>query len=175
MTGLYSIPLAGLKEGRYTYDFTIGDDFFEPFKESEIHRGDLKANVVLNKRSSHLELLITIDGSAEVMCDRCLELFFIRLSCINRLIVKQGKEWDDSDPEIIIMPVEQQNLDLRQFLYEFMHLALPIKRIHADDSEGNSTCDPEMIRKLGDHLIAGEQLADPRWDELRKLKESNQN
>ena len=32
MPGLYSIPLAGLKEGRHTYGFTIGNDFFEAFE-----------------------------------------------------------------------------------------------------------------------------------------------
>ncbi|MBE0666560.1 MAG: DUF177 domain-containing protein, partial [Bacteroidales bacterium] len=64
MSGLYSIPLAGLKEGRYTYEFSIGNDFFEPFEESEIRRGELIAEVVLDKRSSHLELLIKISGSA---------------------------------------------------------------------------------------------------------------
>jgi uncharacterized metal-binding protein YceD (DUF177 family) len=173
MSGLYSIPLAGLREGRYTYDFSIGNDFFEPFKESEIRRGELIAEVVLDKRSSHLELLIKISGSAEVTCDRCLELFYIKVSCTNKLYVKQGKEWDDTDPEIIIMPVEQQHFDMSQFFYEFIHLALPIKRTHPDDSKGNSTCDPEMIRNLEDHLITGENNSDPRWDELRKLKKIN--
>jgi hypothetical protein len=75
MPGLYSIPLAGLKEARYTYEFSIGDDFFEAFEGSEIKRGELSAVVALQKCSTHLELGIEIKGRAEVMCDRCLELF----------------------------------------------------------------------------------------------------
>lgn len=173
MSGLYSIPLAGLKEGRYTYDFSIGDDFFEPYAESEIRRGELKALVVLEKRSTHLELSVTISGMAEVVCDRCLERFPIQLSCSNKLFVKQGKEWDETDPDMIIMPVDEYQFDLSQFFYEFIHLALPIKRVHPDDAGGNSTCDPEMIRKLGEHLVTGKEISDPRWDELRKLRTSN--
>src|SRR5512133_2870049 len=78
MSGLYSIPLAGLKEGRYTYEFSIGNDFFEPFTESESRTGELKADVVLDRRSTHLELGITINGSVDVVCDRCLERFPIQ-------------------------------------------------------------------------------------------------
>jgi hypothetical protein len=29
MSGIYSIPLNGLKDGGYSYDFEVGDDFFE--------------------------------------------------------------------------------------------------------------------------------------------------
>ena len=173
MTGLYSIPLAGLKEGRYTYEFAIGDDFFEAYEGSEISRGELKAEVTLDKRSTHLELNIVIEGSAEVICDRCLDPFYLPLSCTNRLYVKQGREWEENDPDMIIMPADEHELDLSQYFYEYTHLALPLKRIHPDDDQGRSTCDPEMIRKLEDHLVAGEEESDARWDELKKLSENN--
>ena len=173
MSGLYSIPLTGLKEGRYTYDFTIGDDFFEAFEGSEILRGEIKAEVTLDKRSTHFELNVVINGSAEVVCDRCLEPFYLPLTCANRLYVKQGKEWDESDPDIITMPVDEHEFDLSQFFYEYVHLALPLKRIHPDDGEGRTACNPEMIRKLEDHLVTGEEETDPRWDELKKLTGNN--
>lgn len=173
MHGLYSIPLAGLKEARYTYEFKIGNDFFEAFEGSEIKRGEFTAVVVLQKCSTHLELDIVINGRAEVVCDRCLDPFFIPVSSANRLFVRQGKEWDEDDPDMITMPLDEHEIDLGQFFYEYIHLALPIKRIHPDDVNGNSTCNPDMIRKLNDHLLHGEAHADPRWDDLRKLTENN--
>jgi uncharacterized metal-binding protein YceD (DUF177 family) len=54
---------------------------------------------------------------------------------------------------MITMPLDEHEIDLVSFFYEYIHLALPIKRIHPDDEKGNSTCNPEMIRKLNDHLI----------------------
>ena len=173
MPGLYSIPLAGLKEARYTYDFKIGDDFFKAFEGSEIQRGELDAVVVLQKSSTHIELDIVINGRAEVMCDRCLETFYLPLSSVNRLVVKQEREWEEVDPDMITMPLDEHEIDLSQFFYEYIHLALPLKRIHPDDSEGRTTCNPEMIRKLEDHLISGETDYDPRWDELKKLTRNN--
>lgn len=173
MPGLYSIPLAGLREARYTYEFSIGDDFFESFEGSEIKRGELNAVVVLQKCSTHLELDIVINGCAEVMCDRCLEFFYMPLSSANRLFVRQGKEWEEADPDMITMPLDEHEIDLSQFFYEYIHLALPLKRIHPDDGEGNSTCNPDMIRKLNDHLLHGEAESDPRWDGLKKLTGNN--
>lgn len=173
MSGFNSIPLAGLKDTRYTYEFNIGEDFFKGFDATEIKRGDLKAVVVLQKCSTHIELDIMIDGRAEVTCDRCLEEFYIPVSCANRLIIKQGREWDDSDPDIITIPLDEHEIDLSQFFYEYIHLALPLKRIHPDDNEGNNTCNPEMIRKIGSLLVSGKADHDPRWDELEKLTKNN--
>jgi uncharacterized protein len=90
------------------------------------------------------------------MCDRCLEAFYMPLSSANRLFVRQGKEWEESDPDMITMPLDEHEIDLSQFFYEYIHLALPLKRIHPDDGDGNSTCNPDMIRKLNDHLVHGE-------------------
>lgn len=175
MSGLYAIPLAGLREGRYTYDFAIGDDFFEAFEKTEVSKGDLRADVVLDRRSSHIELSVTIKGTAEVTCDRCLEPFRIPLSCVNRIYVKQGKEWDEDDPDMITMPLDEHEIDLSQFFYEYIHLALPLQRIHPDDGDGNSTCNPGMIKKLKDHLISGEEKTDPRWDKLKGLTNDSKN
>jgi len=173
MPGLYSIPLAGLKEARYTYDFKIGDDFFEAFEGSEIQRGELDAVVVLQKSSTHIEFDIVINGRAEVICDRCLDSFYLPLSSVNRLVVKPEREWAEVDPDMITMPLDEHEIDLSHFFYEYIHLALPLKRIHPDDSEGRTTCNPEMIRKLEDHLLSGEEDSDPRWDELKKLTRNN--
>jgi len=172
MSGLYSIPLAGLKEGRHTYDFEIGDDFFELFEESEISRGSLRADVTLDKRTNLIELGIVIGGKVEVTCDRCLGVFMMPVSASNKLYIKLGEEWDDSDPDMIIIPSEEHLLDLSQYFFEYIHLALPIQRIHPDDKEGKSTCDPEMLNKLGEHLTGDieNDSADPRWDKLKKLK-----
>jgi len=42
-----------------------------------------------------------------------------------------------------------------------------------DDSNGRTTCDPEMIRELEEHLVHGEEEHDPRWDELERLTTNN--
>ena len=171
MSGLYTISISGLKEGQHTFDFEIGNEFFEEFEESEIKEGSLKAYIEMEKRSSHLTLLVRISGTVIICCDRCLEMFARPLQCENRLLVKPGKSISDDDPDIISLSSDENELDLRQNFYEYIHLALPIKRVHPDDKNGNSTCNPEMLKKLKELLVdeEDEKHIDPRWDDLKKL------
>jgi uncharacterized protein len=173
MSGLFRVPLSGLKEGRHTYDFEIGDKFFEQFEESEIKEGSLSAIIELDKRSSHFVIIFKIRGWVKISCDRCLEMFSHPIECENRLLIKPGKNWNEDDPDIIVIPAEEHDLDIRQYLYEFIHLALPIQRIHPDSEDGKSTCDPEMLSRIRDHVDYDENKNDPRWDELKKLINNN--
>lgn len=173
MSGSYTIGLSGLKEGRHTIDFEIGNKFFESFEESEIKEGSLFANIELEKRSTHIDLFIRISGRVKVCCDRCLEMFFLPIECENRLLIKFGKKIEDSDPDIISFTTDEHELDLTQHFYEYIHLALPIKRVHPDDENGNSTCDPLMLDKLKELIVEEDNDNDPRWDELRKLMNDN--
>ena len=173
MSGIYSIPISGLKEGKHSYDFEIGKEFFEQFEESEIKEGMLTVIVEADKRSSHADLAVKIAGEVSISCDRCLGVFSQPVSCENRLLVKFGKVYDESDPDIITIPADENELDMTQYFYENILLALPIQRIHPSDRNGNSKCDPEMLQKLKEHVSGEEERNDPRWDDLKKLMSNN--
>jgi uncharacterized metal-binding protein YceD (DUF177 family) len=173
MSGTYTILLSGLKEGHHTLDFEIDKEFFEQFEESEVKEGSLIANIEMDKRTTHIDLIIRVSGSVRVNCDRCLEMFSQSVSSENRILVKFGKSIDDIDPDIISVSIDENELDLQQQLYEFIMLALPIKRVHPADKKGRSTCDPVMLKKLEELIIEEEKENDPRWDELKKLMNDN--
>jgi uncharacterized protein len=173
MSGSYTILLSGLKEGHHTIDFEIDKKFFEKFEESEVKEGSLIANIDMDKRATHIDLIIRVSGSVRVSCDRCLEMFYQPVSSENRLLINFGKSIDDIDPDIISVPVDEHELDLQQQLYEFIMLALPIKRVHPVNKKGKSTCDPVMLKKLEELIIEEEKENDPRWDELKKLMNDN--
>jgi uncharacterized metal-binding protein YceD (DUF177 family) len=100
-------------------------------------------------------------------------MFSQQIDCENRLLVKFGETEDQTDPDILYLPFGENELDLQQHLYEFIMLDLPIKRVHPNDDEGNSTCDPVMLQKLDELIIDEESDTDPRWDELKKLMNNN--
>jgi len=174
MRGIYSIPLKGLKEGNHLYDFEIDSKFFASFEKSEIHEAGLKAKVSLFKRSAHMEVNIVITGSVRLVCDRCLDLYDQDLNTGNHVLVRFGDQWDEVDDEVITVSHDESELVLDQLFYEFSHLGLPLKKIHPDDKNGNSSCNPEMLRKLEQHLVKGRaEKVDPRWKELEKLGNIN--
>ena len=173
MSGLFIIPLSGLKEGRQLFDFDIENKFFEQFEESEIKEGSLHSSIEMDKRSSHINIVFTITGWVRISCDRCLEMFSQPIECKNRLIIKMGKNWNEDDPDVITIPADEQELDISQYLYEFIHLALPIKRIHPDAEDGTCSCNPDMLNRIGGYINYADNKNDPRWDELKKLINNN--
>jgi uncharacterized protein len=173
MSGSYTIPLSGLKEGPHSFNFEIEKEFFEQFVESEVKEGSLIAYIEMDKKATHIDLSIRISGSVRICCDRCLEMFFQPVDCKNRLFIKFGKSMDDSNPDILVVSADEHEVDLKQHIYEFIHLALPIRRVHPDDNNGNSTCDPVMLKKLDEYIVEEEKENDPRWDGLKKLMNDN--
>lgn len=169
MSGLYAIPISGMKEGFHWYEFEIGDKFFNFFEASEIKEGSLKVIVKASKGSSHIDLDIKIDGAVKISCDRCLGVFLLPVHSDSRLLVHFGRTHDESDPDIVTIAPDEHELDLMQYFYEYILLTLPIQRIHPADENGNSTCDPEMIRRLSEHMISNENDNGSHREDLKKI------
>ena len=84
------------------------------------------------------------------------------------MIVKFGEKTYEETDEILIIPETDHQIDLSHYVYEYINLLLPVKRIHQEDKNGNSTCNPEVIKKLKD--LENQNSTDLRWNELKKLK-----
>ncbi|MGQ9620996.1 MAG: YceD family protein [Bacteroidales bacterium] len=173
MTCLYVIPLFGLGEGHHIFDFKIGNQFFDGFAESEIKEGELVAVAGIDRGPSCIDLTIKITGNVKVCCDRCLDMYLQPIECENHIVIKPGKYMDDSDPDILVVPPDEKELDLSQLLYEYIHLALPLRRVHPDTNEGKCGCNPDMIKELNKHIINNNGSGNFIWAELKKLLNKN--
>ncbi len=171
----YEINFVGLSDGNHPYFFDIGEDFFSCFEESEITHGKVKVELMLEKKSNMLVLDFKIKGKVEVVCDRCLENYHETLNLAKTLYVKFGNAHEEQTEDIISIPESEIHVDVSHFIYEFLHLGLPLKRVHSTDPEKGAGCDPGIIQKLEEHH--GENKGtrkisetDGAWQELRKLK-----
>jgi uncharacterized metal-binding protein YceD (DUF177 family) len=166
----YTIPFRGLKEGKHDLNFVVDNSFFEQFESSEVKRGLVNVQVELIKRSQFLELQFDINGKITVNCDRCLEPFVIRITHQAMLYIRFGEETLEQSDELLILADSANEVHLDQLIYEYIHLALPIQRIHPE-IDGMSGCNPEMMEKLN-ALDADDQedaTEDPRWEKLKGL------
>ncbi len=177
----YKIAYKGLSVGEYTYEFSIGNDFFEEFEGSEINGGNCSVTVDLYRSETMLELDVTIEGEVIVDCDRCLDPCSIAVDYDNNLIVKFSDETNEYDGEVMWLPTAETELDLKMYVYESIVLSLPYQRVHPEGE-----CNPEMISKF--KIISGEELdkieneaeknsgiQKSDMDKLQALKESMQN
>ena len=173
----YRIAYQGLTDGLHEFDFEISDPFFEQLEYSEIKKGSLLAHVVLNKKPQLLEFSFKINGTVEIMCDRCLDNFNYPIDFTGKLFVKFSASEENLDDDVICLSPEDNELNIAHYLYESINLSIPLKRVHPTDKKGKPLCNPEMLKKLKELEIKSPAVenVDPRWDELKKLMENNNN
>jgi len=134
---------------------------------SEISDACIHVQVTLVKRASFLELHFVLEGWAEVNCDRCLYPVKLDVSSEAQMYVKfdeHADETESEDNDIVILSYDDDQLDVAQYLYEYAHLSLPIRRVHPNDADGRSTCNEEMIRKLEQYLVEDNSVPDELED-----------
>lgn len=167
----YCISFRGLKPGVHPFDFEVGDTFFDSFPESQIHKGAVSVHVKFEKEERMLILHFTLEGIAVVPCDRCNEPMQVKISGTERLIMKFGEEYQEQSDEVLVIPEMSHQVNLAPFIYEYIHLLLPMRKVHGEDAADGSICDPEVIKKLEE--LNRKSETDPRWEALSKLKEKN--
>lgn len=164
----FVIQLGGLKANQHHFDFEIDDKFFEHFEYSEIKNGTIAVHLELVKEEKVLAFHFSFDGKVILPCDRCFKPVNLKINGTEHLIVKFGDGYYEENEELQIIPEGVNQFDISPFLYEYINLLLPVRRVHPEDENGNSLCDPEIIKMLEQTSSAGEP--DPRWEVLNKLK-----
>ncbi|MAE07657.1 MAG: hypothetical protein CL661_02725 [Bacteroidetes bacterium] len=162
----YIIPIKGLSLGSHCYTYKIDDPFFANFENLDADKGLLNLVVDLMVESNLLNIRFYFTGYIELQCDRCLDKFNLNVENSFRLIVKYGEQFEEISEEVIVIPSSESNIDLGQFIYEYVNLMLPIKKAHANDAIGNEKCNAEMINQLNKY---SEQKSDLRWDALKNI------
>lgn len=167
----YIIPINDLKEGKHRYEFDVADKFFEPYPESEVKKCSIHVVVDLTKRSTGVDADFSLAGKATVTCDRCLDEFEMPLEYNSHISFQLGDEPEEVSDELVIISRNNTHLDLRQYIYEFINLVVPCQKYHPEDENGNSACDPEMIKRLNEIRATktDDQETDPRWNKLKDL------
>ena len=167
----FSIPFSGLKQGKHDFQYTINNEFFESFGYDEFNDANIVLNVTLKKMSTMLELEMNAHGTVNVNCDLTNEPYRQPISAELELVVKFGEEFNDEDDEILVLPHGEHQVNIAQYVYEILVLAVPRKRIHPGVLDG--TLQSEALRKLEElrpkETKETKKNSDPRWDELKKL------
>jgi len=168
----FTIPFIGLKEGKHQFEYQIDNSFFELFNYDEFNETAIKATLKLHKKATMLELAFAASGTVNVHCDLTNEPFEQPVEGNLNLIVKFGNEYNDENEEILIVPHGEYEINVAQYIYEMIVLAMPSKRIHPGIEDG--TLESEILEKLeelqpGTDKKETEEEIDPRWNTLKKL------
>ncbi len=159
----------GLSAKAHTFDYQFGDEFFQKYGAELLQSGVFEAKVVLDKHETFIDADFSISGTARLTCDRSLESFDEPVNVHRRVMFKYGEEPGELTDEIVVIPRDLATLELGQYMYEFIGLEIPIKRLHPKfrdeaEQEGEGT----IVYTSGDKDES--DAIDPRWEKLKKLK-----
>lgn len=165
----FNIPYIGLKETSHIFEYQIDNTFFTLFQFDEFFDANIHIVLELEKTSTMLKLLFRATGTINVNCDISGESFDQEINATLPLLVNFGEEYNDDNEEIIILPYSEFQLNVAQYIYEMLVLAVPAKRVHPKVLDG--TMESEALKKLEKLSIKEKptENVDPRWDKLKNI------
>jgi uncharacterized metal-binding protein YceD (DUF177 family) len=186
---LYNIDIVSLRNGKHDFEYEIDDRFFAAMQESLVEKGTLKVKVELQKSENMIVLQFDTKGEITLLCDRSLEEFQFPIDAQNRLVFKFGEAFKEISEELIVLSTGTATINLFQYIYEFIAVQVPFKKIHpkfeTDDSEEDVLIYGEVHDYFDDEEDASETMdseeetnstnepIDPRFAALLKLKNNN--
>ena len=166
------IPFVGLKQGIHQFEYEVNNDFMKLFDFEEYNSSAVKVELEFNKKNTFFELRFKAKGKVNVDCDVTTEPFDLAISNELFLVVKFGNEFNDENEEVLIIPHGEYELNVSQYIYECVVLAVPSKRVHPGVEDG--TLESDILEHLetlapSENKSTNEEDIDPRWNKLKNL------
>ena len=177
----YSIEISRLSNKKHDFEFDSGAAFFNNFENSLIEEGAFKVKLTLDKSETMMSLHFHITGSVQLICDRTLEPFDYPINIKQKLIFKFGDQDEVLTDEIEIIKRDTQQINIAQYIYEFIGLAIPMKKLHPKLAKGHFEENEEGILVYSSGTTGevdsestpdSDEPMDPRWQILKNLKDN---
>jgi len=165
----FSIPFVGLKVGLHQLKFEVDNAFFAMYENTLVKQGKITINLDLDKRSHMTILDFALAGSVVTDCDRCMEDINLPISGEYTLHAKYSEEEIDDTDEVIYIHPKLSRLNVAQFIYEYIHLSIPMIKTCESDPEAN--CNEEILSRFEEEAKddGDEVKKNPMWDALNDL------
>jgi len=181
----FNIDIYKLKNGIHHYEFDVDQEFFDFFNFDLINSGKGKAILILDKTETFIDVTFKFEGTIGLVCDRSLETFDYEVNNEHKIMFKYGDHDEEISDEIMVIDRNTQRLNVAQYIYEFIVLAVPMKKLHPrfveemEEDEEIAEADTILIyssaEKEEEKEEPGEEDIDPRWKLLKQFKENNNN
>jgi len=179
----FDIEVSHVKEHTlHKFEFQLNDSFFALFEDALIQKGLVQVDVQFEKTPLLIRMNFILNGVVELVCDRSLDTFEQPISSEQLLLFKFTEEEEgEITEEIIGIKRETIKINIAQYIYEFINLEIPIKKLHPrfqEDEENDNDAESLLIYSTEDENeeksdSPTEDLIDPRWLALKSLKDKS--
>jgi uncharacterized protein len=165
---MIKIKVSNLSNGRYDYDF---EGKASDLDISDPYVGNFKTVVTLTKYESQIILDSETGITANLICDRCAKEFQSVIKSSYKLVYlfRISSEIEETENEdVVYIHPDTDKIELDKDIRDYAILAVPMKKLCSENCKG-------LCPKCGKNLNDGpcdcvEEIIDPRWEPLQKLK-----
>lgn len=172
----FEIAFVGLKSGEHEFNYDIDDKFFATYGTPDFGESKLHIRLMLDKKGGFFLLKFEITGEITVNCDRCGDPFTLpvwdEFNIVVKLVEDPALIEDDEDPNVAYMSRHESILQVADWIYEFSLLSIPMQRIHPDNAEGESGCNPKVLKMLDEMKQQAGVKENPVWKDLDKFRKN---
>ena len=134
------LQFSGLALGEHHFEFVLDETFFSEFPLQDLEGlRPATVRVTMRKANHMLELDFAYEGAMDTTCDLSNDPFVLELKNDFSVVVKFGEAFDDSEPEVLVLPHGSYEADLKQYLFELVALSVPLQRVKPELREDVGT------------------------------------
>ncbi len=177
----YEIAFVGLKPGVHEFDYKVDDRFFEEFGAQDFSLSEGFVKLLLEKNIGFLILRFQVGGRAQVVCDRCsndlpLELFEDFSITVKMTEDPEAANEEEEDPDVYYISRGESHLDVKNWIYEFVNLSIPMQKTCSFENMDGPFCNSEAREVLKSISVLPEgEKTNPLWKGLEKFKDLGKN
>lgn len=171
----YEIAFVGLKPGVHEFNYEIDDRFFEEYQEQDFRQTKAHIKLRLEKNNGFMLLRFEVGGKTEVTCDRCSNDLPFELFDEFSITVKMVDDPDmmndqEEDPDVYYISRGESHLDVKNWIYEFINLSIPMQKTCSYENMDGPHCNPAAREFLNKMKPGDDAPANPLWKGLEKFK-----
>ena len=135
-----------------------------------VKKGNGIVQADLSKNDSFIKIDFNIKIKVELICDRSLDPFDFDIASGHSMIFKYGEEEQEIDDEIVMITRNTQRINVAQYVYEFIGIEIPMKKLHPRYTENGTEDELVYTSKKAEDSEQKDEPIDPRWEKLKGLK-----
>ena len=122
-----------------------------------------------------MQLKFDVDGTVDVICDKCGNTLPMQLWDEFNIIVKIVDEPEvmneqEEDPDVYYISRGESHLHMADWIYEFVNLSIPLQKMCKEEEMGGAKCNIEVLEKLRKMEEQAQKDSNTVWKGLDRFK-----
>lgn len=149
----FDIAFVGLKPGLHSFEYDITDRFLEEFGPQDFNNTKVHIRLQLEKNTGFMILKFEVGGTVDIQCDRCGNRLPLELWDEFEVLVKmtdnaEQMNNEEEDPDVFYISRTESHLNVKNWLFEFINLSIPMHKMCKESDIGGPYCNKEVLARL---------------------------